>query len=620
MEKKYLEEYQNKLSQLCEKEEKLRNLYLRKLANGTYLGPKTNYPAIDKTWLQYYSEDALLTDTPKTNIYEYIKSANVDNLSGEAISFLGKKYTYRELFEKIDIVEKSLIGLGVKKGDIVTIATPNSPENVFLFYAINKIGAVSNFIDPRLKGDMLVSSVNDVNSKLMICSDIFVENLDEVINETTLNDAVVLRISTSFPMIIQKMYNLKNKMPKINSDKIITWNKFLTTSKSISQTYDATDKSLKADETACILHTSGTTGKSKKVMLSNDALNSMAVQYKNIGVTYNRGERFMNQVPPFLGYNIILSTHMPLSLGMTLVMFPEYDPEHFAENVNKNKINHVLAGPADWGNFVDNPKIKKADYSGLITMGSGSDKINDNILEAANRVISEHGGKHKILEGYGQTEAGTAICSNLPNIIQELGVPLFMMTMSVFDKEGNELEFGQEGEICVTGPTIMQGYHNDVENTEATLKVHKDGKKWLHTNDIGIINENGTLTFKGREKRVIVRYDGIKISPFDIEKVINELDFVKDCCVVGVADEEHGRGEKPCCNIVLNDNVTNLSDDEIRNIVLDECSKQLTEKYFVDKVNVMDELPLTPVGKVDFIKLKKICNNQIDDEVVLKFK
>lgn len=608
MRNRELEEYKNQIAKLNEKEKQLRDLYLRKIANGTYEGPLTNYPSIDKTWLQYYNEEALTVEEPKTSIYEYIKNINYNNLSDEAISFLGKKYTYGELFDKVSEVEKSLLSFGVKKGDIVTIATPNSPENVFLFYAINKIGAISNFIDPRLKGDMLISSINDVNSKLLICSDIFVKNTDEIINQTTLNDAVVLRISTSFPTVIQKIYNIKNKMPEINNDKIISWKEFISKGNNYDKQIDGCLS--QSSDVACILHTSGTTGKSKKVMLSNSALNCMAIQYKNIGVKYNRGERFMNQVPPFLGYNIILSTHMPLSLGMNIVMFPDYDPEHFAQNVNKNKINHVLAGPADWGNFINNPKIKRADYSGLVTMGSGSDKINENIIEEVNKIISDHGGKHKILEGYGQTETGTAICTNLPNIIKGLGVPLFMMTLSIFDKDGNELEFGQEGEICVTGPTIMEGYYNDIENTDATLKVHKDGRKWIHTNDIGVMNQDGTLTFKGREKKVIVRYDGIKISPFDIEKVVNKLDFVQNCCVVGISDREHQRGEKPCCNIVLNENAKDMKDDEIRNKVLKACCDELTEKYNFDKINIFEELPLTPVGKVDFIKLKEICNEQ----------
>lgn len=619
MEKKYLDEYQRKISQMTEKEVKLRNIYLQKLLKNEYLGPRPNYPTMDKAWLQYYPEDVLMIDIPNKTVYEFMREGNLDNLDGYSISNLGKNYTYKELFEKIDEIERSLIQFGIKKGDIVTIAIPNSPENIFLFYAINKIGAISNFIDPRLKGEMLKNSINEVNSKLMICSDLFVTNIDEVVDQTTLENVVVARLSTSFPPILQKLYNIKNKMPKCNSNKIITWKDFISKGE-MCNLESLNNVSSNSEDIACILHTSGTTGTSKKVKLSNYAINSMAIQYKNIGVEYNRSERFMNQVPPFLGYNIILSSHMPLCLGMTVVMLPNYDPDNFAKNVNKYKINHVLAGPADWSNFVNNPKIKKANYSGLVTMGSGSDKINESVLAEANKVIKEHGGRNQILEGYGMTEAGTAICTNLPNIIEELGVPLFLMTISIFDEEGNELEYGEEGEICVTGPTLMDGYYNDPVNTNNALKTHLDGRIWLHTNDIGIMNQNGTLTFKGRKGRTIIRHDGIKMSPVDIEKVVSDIDFVENCCVVGILDEEHGRGEVACCNVIIKDGITGLDDDKIKTVILDNCKKKLTSKYCIGKINIVEEFPLTEVGKVDFIRLKEICNEKLNGEKKLLIK
>lgn len=340
--------------------------------------------------------------------------------------------------------------MGVKKGDVVTIATVNSPENIFLLYAINKIGAISNFIDPRLQDELLVDSINFVNSKFMICNDLFVGNLDKIIDKTTLDNAVVLKLSNSFTIGIKQLYDIKTKKTKYNSNKIITWKDFISRGKTVDLLFEKED-TVSSKDTACILHTSGTTGTSKKVKISNYAMNSMVIQYKNIGIKYNQSEKFMNQVPPFLGYNVILSSHMPLCLGLNVVLFPEYNPNKFAENLNKYKINHVLAGSADWENFIDNPKIKKSDYSGLVTMGSGSDKINENILREANAIVHEHGGKYSILEGYGMTEASTAICTNLPNIIEELGVPLFLMTIAIFDQDGNELQYGNQGEICVQG-------------------------------------------------------------------------------------------------------------------------------------------------------------------------
>ena len=609
MKKEDLIELKKKVLELSDAEKKKRDIYLRDIATDKILGPLTGYPEIDKPWLQFYGENVFDAKVPNISAYDFMFESNRDNLDNVALCYFENKFTYRELFNKIAEVENCFRNMGVKNGDIVTIAIPNIPENVFIFYALNKIGAVANFIDLRLKEDFLLDAINEVGSKILVGSDLFLKNIRKVIDQTDLEKVIVTTPSSSLPSIAKQIYNLSHITFKIHDDRFVYWNDFL------KYNYPIANKEDKAggEYSACILHTSGTsTGKSKGVLLSNYALNSMAMQYRYIGIDYKKEDRFMNQVPPFLAYNIILSTHMPLCMGMNIVMLPNYEPEKFAKHVMQYNINHVLAGPADWTNFLDNKKVKEADLSYLSTMGSGSDKINNEIKNKINNLIASRGGKNKILEGYGMTEVGSAACSSLRNVNVEnsVGVPLPFMTIGIFDPDTlEELTYRSEGEICIKGPTMMDGYYNNQEATLNALRKHDDGSIWVHTGDLGRIDEKGVLYFMGRLKRLIIRYDGIKISPSDIENVVDEIPNVKDCCVVGIDDLEHNSGSVSCVNVVPDEENT-LSDSELKDLIMKECNQKLTSKYSIKDINIMSEFPLTPVGKVDYRKLEKICNEK----------
>lgn len=609
MNKKFLRDLKNKISLLSDEEQVERDKYLKSLASGETYGPVTGYSSIDKSWLKYYKDDIFSASVPNMSSYDFLMHENSENMSNNALYYFGKKYSYKDLNRNICNVEKSFRSLGVKKGDIVSVAIPNSPENVFIFYALNKIGATVNMIDPRIKGEMLTSLINDTDSKIMIGCDLFEENIASVIDMTCLKKVIITSPANSLPPVLKQLYKLNSKPKEINHEKFESWYEF------ISRKYEG-DISLEQkpdeDTPACILYTSGTTGKPKGVVLTNKAFNNMAVQYQNIGMDYNENDKFMNQVPPFLAYNTILSTHMPLCMGLNIVMFPNYEPENFAKNIMKYKINHVLAGPADWNNFLENPKVKKSNLSHLHTMGSGSAKLSEAKKDEINELVHERGGKYKILEGYGMTEVGSAACSALPNIDfrDSVGVPLPKMTIGIFkENSDDELTYGQEGEICITGPTVMKEYFNNKEATDETLVCHSDGTYWIHTNDIGCMDLDGKLYLKGRKNRNIVRYDGIKISPYDIENVIEKIDDVNDCCVVAVDDLEHGNGSVPHINIVQSEDSL-LSEEELKKIVLDKCEENLSSKYCIGAITVRDELPLTPVGKTDFRKLSDMCNKE----------
>lgn len=608
-----LNEYKKKIANLSVNEQKLRDLYLRDMALGKVQGPPTGYASIDKPWLKYYSEEAILGDFDYSSVYESLVTLNCNNLNKVAINYFGKKYKYSDLIKKIDIVAKSFLEYGVKAGDVVTLALPNIPENVFCFYALNKIGAIANFVDLRLKGEKLINAISGTGSKLVVATDLFISNLDEVIDKIDVSAVVVASPSDSLPIGIKQLYKLKQGKCKC-SESFKSWKNFELKGKN-----SCLDTDFKANDSdsACILHTSGTTGTPKGVVLTNRNFTSMAYQVKNSGLKYTKDDTFLSQVPPFLAYNILSATNNPLSMGLEIIMLPDYQPTKFAENIKKHKPNHVIAGPADWNNFLDNDRIVDSDFSFLVSMISGSDKITEEKKQEIGVLLHQLGCSEDILEGYGLTEVGAAAVMNLPhhNVPNSVGIPLRHVNIGVF-KEGTDEEvyYNEDGEICLSGPTIMDGYYNNIEETNNTRIKHSDGSVWIHTGDFGNVNSDGNVFLKGRIKRVIVRHDGMKVSPYDLEKVITQLPDVDNCCVVGIDDDEHGFGCVPIAAVVLSENSI-LSEREAVDLLTLKCEKELSERYRPNGFVFFDKLPLTEVGKVDY---KKVASQITGMQKVLK--
>ena len=575
----------------------------------------TGFASIDKPWLKYYkSLDNF--EIPRMTIYDSLKKVCLENSDNEALYYFGTRISYGKLLEKIDTVANAFLEKGVKKGDVVSLALPNIPENTICIYALNKIGAMVNSIDLTARGEDLIRYLNEANSQLLVASDVFIDNVDEALSKTFVKKVIVASPSDSLPPVLKQLYKLKNKKNIPADDKHELWFDFEKCGK----------KSLKyfKDEYSenngiIILHTSGTTGIPKGVVLTNENFNAMYMQYENCGLEFKPNDKFLNQVPPFLAYNIVMATHLPFMLKMRIVMLPDYQPSKFAKNVMKYKINHVVAGPADWNNFREKKHTIK-DVSYLKTLASGSDKMDAAHKNEVNEILRQHNCQYKVIEGYGQTEGGCADSTNLPQCYVEnsVGIPLPQMTFCIYDNEADkELKYDEEGEICIYGPTLMKEYYNNSLATSEALRVHSDGKLWLHTGDLGKINKDGVVFVTGRLKRIIVRYDGIKVSPFKIENIIKKNPNVEDCCVVGIFDDENERGAIPIANIVLKKD-TLVDSTQILLDIEKQCKSELGDRYLPREYLIQDKLPLTQVGKIDYRELETQNYQLLKGKVLIK--
>ncbi len=576
----------------------------------------TGKPSIDKPWEKYYTKEQIKAQIPEKTIYEILVDENKDNLNRNALSYYDRKITYGELIANIDNIAKALLANGVRQGDIVSISSVSTPEVVYLFYALAKIGAVANMIDPRTDTETINHYINETNSKLLFVVDKALPKFINIKKNTTVEKVVELSPADSLPFVLNLGYKAKkmiedhksgiDKLPKIKD--LVKWFDF---AKSGTKYQGKEEYPTYVKHTPMVIvHTGGTSGKPKGVVLSNDNLNSAACQCINAGFDFQRTHNWIDIMPPFIAYGVGNGLHLPLVCGIELILVPDFKPQELADLLLKYKANHMTGVPSHYEILIQSEKLKNADLSFVIAPVSGGDKMNEKLEAKVNEFLRERNCTYKITKGYGLTEVNAAVAtcnSNETNSLGSFGIPLPQTIMSIFDTNENgeyvELTYGEIGEICITGPNTMLGYYNNEEETNEILKLHNDGRIWVHSGDLGYVNENGEFFFVDRKKRQLPDHTGFKTYPGKLEEVIVKHPAVKQCCVVGIRELGYSQGMVPKVHIVLNEGYENHLED-IERQIFELCRLKLAEYSQPKEIEFNDSLPLTPIGKIDYMALQ----------------
>ena len=596
MNKEDLIRLKKKISELSELDKKHRDLYLRKTALGEIQGPSTGYASIDKPWLKYYNDRDIIQDIPAISVYDYLFINNQNNLEKTALNYFGVKISYSKLFKNIDKVKKSLSQLGVKKGDIVTLAMANTPEMVYLFYALNRLGAICNVIDPRYSSTEMKREINEVGSKLFISLDICYPVVSSILSETTIEKIVCISPIESLPLPIRLASKIGKKAKLDN--KAINWEEFI---KLGEKNIEIIDIGYEKNTPAALVHTGGTTGTPKGVILTNENFVAMANMHKYGGLHYTKNDNFLNILPPFIAYCLCNGINMPLTLGLEVILIPKFDAPDFPELLDKYKPNHVLSGPILW-EYVLKSDIKDLSY--LKTPVSGGDSLNIEMEKRINNFFKEHGCKVKLAQGYGMTEVSSAAVFSTEkcNKLGSVGIPFIKNVVSIFDPETLiEKNYEEEGEIWISTPTKMLKYYNNEEATSDIMTKTEDEIKWIRTGDIGKISNDGNVYIVGRMKRMIVR-NGNKIFPTNVENLLLQIPQIENCAIVGVDDEIERK--VPVVHVILK-NQNEIDEREICNMIKKLISENLPEFNIPTKYIFRDEMPLTGINKIDFRKLEE---------------
>lgn len=556
----------------------------------------TGYPSIDKPWLKFYDSKAINQKLPKQSMFEYIFQNNQGYYDKIALEYHGQTITYGTMFNKIEMVATGLAFRGVKKGDIVSFLAITTPEVVFSIYAVNYLGAVCNMIDPRMSDETISNIISNTNSRYLILLDIFCDKVS-VSNAANHCDIILLPAT--------ELSSTSSEMEKIPiSFCHIAWKDFLSQA---SSGHKVSKAPFSVNRPALIEYTGGTTGEPKGVVLSNENVNAAAFQYARTRMVNERGQSWQTVAAPFIAYALIFSMHIPLSLGMVCKVVI-YDPKIIAIQTIQNEYNHIAANPLMWENVIHLPESQSRDFSHLIAPITGADYMSAKLETEINTFLKAHGCKWGICQGYGLTETAAGICFNQGGDYTRfgsVGIPLVDMTISIFDLNTcDELKYGETGEICIAGPSVMLGYYNNKVATDDMIKKHKDGIHWLHTGDLGHMDNDGFLYIDGRIKRMFVCYNGSKVFPPIIEKVIMQSKLVASCVVVGKQDPCHAVGQVPVAFNILQPNCIDNMDNVIEELDL-LCKNKLPEYECPVEWIFINSFPRTPVGKIDYLKLEK---------------
>lgn len=571
----------------------------------------TGYPSIDKPWLKYYSDEVVNATIPKCTIYEYLYENNKNYLDDIVINYVGRKITYREMFENIDRLAITFSEEGIVAGDIVTIIAPSIPEVIYTFYALNKIGAVSNFVDPRKSAEEVDLLLGNMPTKACIVLDDMWEKFYEVLQShakllisVTISDSLV-----GLPKFLMKLKGKNYKNSQIVELKQLEL-KHKDSSKDVKVSY-------KPSMLALIEYTGGTTGTSKGVMLSNENVNAVIEQTTYSGVPIKRGETWLSVAFPFTAYSLICSQHMLFSLGLTTYLCFDLEIEKVEKQLLKNKINHMANTPLMWEQLINSKCVEKMDLSFIIAPTVGADSLDIPKEKQINEFLEKHNCAFKVCKGYGMTEVSSGICitpNNEVNKLGSVGIPFNLTTVAIFDLDTEkELTYGEQGEICIQGPSVMLGYHKNEEANQEILRRHADGQIWLHSRDLGHMDEDGFVFIDGRIKRMIIDSMGFKIFAPVVENVIYDVPEVEKCCVVGAKDTENNVGQIPIAFIIPK---KDADENTLRKDIMKACAEQLPTYSYPSKIIFKETFPYTSAAKVDYRALEVEANKEQQKELV----
>ena len=560
----------------------------------------------ERVWMKHYPESALNSTPPKTKIYSFLKEANAKRLNETAIYYYGNKISVKTLIERIDECADAFATLGVKQGDIVSLVSASTPESIIVLYALNKIGATVNAIDPRMDKKSIARMIKSSGSKILLAIELAYPKIAAIRSDINQEHIIIQSAATSLPAIKKMLLKLVTRTQDIPYGKggVMSWKSFIKGA--VRGT--AVEADYVGDATVAITYTGGTTGFPKGVMLTNDSLNAVAHNFIHAGIVHEDGQRFLGIMPIFSSYGLVCGIHMPLTFGLELALIPRFYPLKMGEYIRKYKPEHMIATPAFYEILIDSDEMKDFDLSFMLTMGSGGDSMNAGLEAKLEAFMESHGIRYPLAQGYGMSEVSAAatFCVNDRYKKGSVGIPCVATTIGIFDPEtGEELGYGELGEVCISGDTLMKGYYNNKEETDHVMRRHADGVVWVHSGDIGMIDEDGFVYIQGRVKRMITRFDGHKVFPVTIEGFIGEHELVHSCSVIAVDDRDRLQGQYPMAVVELVAGVDASDRNRICREIFDRCNEQLEERGRPVAVVAVDEIPLTGVGKNDYRKLEK---------------
>jgi len=557
-----------------------------------------------RPWLKFYDEENIpgSLEYPDCSMVDMIiKSAEKwpDNV---AYSYYGHKVTYKNFVRKIEKAARALKNYGVKEGDRVTICMPNTPEGITMVYAVNMVGAVCNMVHPLSSEKELEYYIKVAESKYVLVIDAVFDKIYKLRDSADLERIIVVRPSDGLGFLKKKLYGVlhvkKVRLPSSDS-RVVLWEDFIANSYFYQGNYH---EERGANDLAMILYSGGTTGAPKGVMLTNLNFNALGLEATTVIKQATPGATILSILPIFHGFGLGVCIHTPLCKGLCCILIPAFSHKQFGDIIRKNEPNFIVGVPTLYEALI-NTKLRPGDLKSVTAAICGGDALNQTLRDKVNKCLKDHGSSAKIRVGYGLTEATGATCLSPENSFANgiIGAPFPDVYFKIVKPNTlTEAERGEEGEICISGPLVMMGYLNNDAETANTLRIHDDGRLWLHTGDMGCLKDDNFIYFAQRLKRIIIS-SGYNVYPTHLESIINSHEAVLTSTVIGI--EHPYKGQVPKAFIVLKPGYK--AGKRIEREIRELLERNVPIYSLPTAYEFRDKLPTTLVGKVAFKKLEE---------------
>ena len=520
-----------------------------------------------------------------------------------AFDFMGKSTTYRKMIQEIERCAKSLKVLGIRAGDRITIAMPNCPQAIYMFYAVNLVGGIANMIHPLSAEKEIEFYLNESESVTAITLDQFYNKFEHIRQNTGIVNIIIASVKDELSKPVRAGYMLTEgrKIRKIPKDApVIRWREFMAMSRHCFYNYKVERKS---DDPAVILYSGGTTGTTKGIVLTNKNFNALGQQVIATNPMFRPGDKMLAAMPVFHGFGLGVCIHTMLSQGGRCILVPRFTAKSYAKLIVKYRCNFIAGVPTLYEALLRLSTMDGADLSCLKGVFSGGDSLSIELKKKLDKFLYDHKATIQVREGYGTTETVTACCLTPPTMFKEgsIGIPFPDTYIKIVEPgTDRELPYGEEGEILLAGPTVMREYMDNPEETAQTLRTHADGMTWVYTGDLGCMDDEGFVYFKGRAKRMIVT-SGYNVYPGQIENILDAHEYVQMSCVIGVPDPY--KMQKVKAFVKLSPDAP--KSEETKQELLNYCRKHIAKYAMPYDIEFRDELPKTLVGKVAYRVLEE---------------
>ncbi len=567
-------------------------------------------------WKSHLGDVPFTLDYFDGSMFEAVEAIAEKYPNNIAFDFMGKSTTYKALVKEVEACAKALKTIGVREGDKVTIAMPNCPQAIQMFYAVNLVGGICNMIHPLSAEKEIEFYLNESESVTAITLDQFYNKFENIRQNTKVVNIIIASIKDELSKPVKAGYMLTEgrKIKKIPEDApVIRWNDFLRLGRHCFYNYKVKRT---GSDPAVILYSGGTTGTTKGILLSNRNFNALGQQVIAANPMFRPGDKMLAAMPLFHGFGLGVCVHTMLSQGGRCILIPRFTAQTYAKQITKYKCNFIAGVPTLYEALLRLPSMEKADLSSLKGVFSGGDSLSIELKKKFDKFLYDHNAKIQIREGFGLTECVTASCLTPPHMAKEgsIGLP-FPDTYYKIVEPGTdrELPYGEEGEILIAGPTVMMEYIKHPDETAATLQMHSDGLTWIYTGDLGMMDEEGFVYFRGRAKRMIIT-SGYNVYPGQLENILDAHELVHMSCIIGVPDPY--KMQKVKAFVMLKPGVP--QNEESKESIMAYCRKHIAKYAMPYDIEFRDELPKTLVGKVAYRILEEeeaAKRGDIEDDV-----